>query len=379
MLQEGSGMTEDLTYKKINKIRVLNYGDYNYLDSQAIYHAVAHSFEKNTPDTLVIISPFEAYACIGFFQDMEKEIDLDFCRKMEIPVLRREVGGGAVLLDNNQVFFQFIFHKNRAPGDVNGIYADFLEPAVSTYNRLGLKVFHRPINDLQIEGRKIGGTGAVQIGISTVVVGSFMFDFNYELMSRILKVPSEKFRDKLYKNVKDYITNIKREYGHLKKDAPERKEVISIFFEEVQKKFGADLFFENDLGEYEQKMLLKIRKKLNDRNWLYRKGKFPDRKVKISSGVNLIEGNFKRPGGLIRITLIKEDDIIKDIAITGDFTLVPSESLGLIEKELTGLKIDYSAMKERLKKIYKRCSIQSPGIEPEDFIEALETIIKNVK
>ena len=105
MLQEGSGMTEDLTYKKINKIRVLNYGDYNYLDSQAIYHAVAHSFEKNTPDTLVIISPFEAYACIGFFQDMEKEIDLDFCRKMEIPVLRREVGGGAVLLDNNQVFF----------------------------------------------------------------------------------------------------------------------------------------------------------------------------------------------------------------------------------------------------------------------------------
>ena len=375
-MQEGYGMTEDFRYKKNNKIRVLNYGYYNYLDSQAIYHAVAYSFEKNTPDTLIIISPLETYACIGFFQDMEKEVDLDFCRESGIPVLRREVGGGAVLLDNNQVFFQFIFDKNRTPGDVKRIYADFLEPAVSTYNRLGLKVFHRPINDLQIEGRKIGGTGAVQIGTSTVVVGSFMFDFNYELMSRILKVPSEKFRDKLYKNVKDYVTNIKREYGYLKKDAPERKDVIPIFFEEVQKKFSAELFFENNLCEYEQKMLLEIRKKLEDRNWLYRKGKFSDRKVKISSGVNLIEGNLKRPGGLIRITLIEEENTIKDIEISGDFTLIPAGSLELIEKELTGLEIDPGAMKERLRKVYKRSGIQSPGIEPEDFIEALETILK---
>jgi lipoate-protein ligase A len=372
-------MPEVAGYKKINKIRVLDYGDYNYLDSQAIYHAVAHSFEENTPGTLIIISPVESYACIGFFQDMEKEIDLDFCKNSNIPVLRREVGGGAVLLDSDQVFFQFIFNKDRIPGDVNKIYGDFLEPAVKTYNRLGLKVFHRPINDLQIEGKKIGGTGAVQIGQSTVIVGSFMFDFNYDLMSMILKVPSEKFRDKLYKNVRDYVTNIKREYESLQKDVPKRKDVISVFFEEVQKKFGAELFFEKDLYPDERIMLANIRKKLNDKTWLYRKGKFLDRKVKISTGVSLFEGNYKSPGGLIRITLLKKDNIIEDIDITGDFTLIPSGSLGFIEKEFTGIEIDPGIMKDRIRKIYKKFKIQSPGIEPEDFIKAVKTILEAMK
>jgi lipoate-protein ligase A len=48
-----------------------------------------------------------------------------------------------------------------------------------------------------VAGRKIGGTGAASIGEATVMVGSFMFDFDTETMSRCLKVPSEKFRDKL--------------------------------------------------------------------------------------------------------------------------------------------------------------------------------------
>ena len=372
-------MTENAGYKKINRLRVLNFGDHDYLDSQAIYHAVAHSFKESTPATLVIISPVETYACIGFFQDIEKEIDLDFCRKNNIPVLRREVGGGAVLLDNDQVFFQFIFNKDHVPVDVRKIYSDFLEPAVNTYNRLGLKVFHRPINDLQIDGRKIGGTGAVQIGKSTVVVGSFMFDFNHDLMSRILNVPSEKFRDKLYKNIRDYVTSISREFEYLQRDVPGQEEVISIFFDEVRKKFGAELFFENTLDAEEQKTLEVIRDKLIDMKWLYRKGRFLDRKVKISADIHIFEGNYKSQGGLIRIVLIKKDSIIEDIEISGDFTLIPSDSLEMIEKELTGIEIDPGVIKDRLTKLYKKHGIQSPGVEPEDFATAIKTIIDTLK
>jgi lipoate-protein ligase A len=318
----------------------------------------------------------QTYVCIGYFQDLKKEVDISFCKKNDIPVLRREVGGGAVLLDNDQLFFQFVFNKNKITKDVYKIYQQFLTPPVNTYQRLGLNVYHRPINDLQIEGRKIGGTGAVEIGLSTVVVGSFMFDFNYELMAKILKVPSEKFRDKIYQNVKDYVTNIKKEFAKFKKEPPSKDKVKEIFLEEVKNYFNAELEFKNKLEANEIKKLSEIRRKLTGKNWLHKKGKFLDRKIKITSDVNIYEGNYKSKGGLIRITLTKLNDKILDIDISGDFTLIPSESLDLIEKEINGLKLDYELLQTRIEKIYKKYNIQSPGISPLDFISALKNMLE---
>jgi len=359
----------------MNKIRIIDFGDVNWLDSQAIYHAVAHTFNEETPDTLTIMSPIQTYACIGYFQDLKKEIDTEFCLQNNIPVIRREVGGGAVLLDRDQLFFHFIFNKDKLTRDINKLYSMFLEPAINTYNRLGIKAYHRPINDIQVESRKIGGTGAVEIGGAMVVVGSFMFDFNYELMVKILKIPTEKFRDKLYQNVKDYITNIKRESGYLNIPIPSRDEVKSIFFDEVGKKFSAFMDISGSLDDNEQKKLKEMRIKLTGSEWLDKKGKFLDRKVKVSSGVYIYEGNFKSPGGLIRATFTVKDNDIADIDISGDFTLMPQESLTEIENAIRGL-IDYNLMALRLKAVYERFEIRSPGVVPEDFVSAIKNVLE---
>ena len=53
----------------MDKIRIIDFGDVNWLDSQAIYHAVAYAFNEETPDTLTIMSHLQSYACIGYFQD----------------------------------------------------------------------------------------------------------------------------------------------------------------------------------------------------------------------------------------------------------------------------------------------------------------------
>jgi lipoate-protein ligase A len=57
----------------------------------------------------------DAYVCIGYHQDAQQEIDLEFARHNTIPVIRREVGGGAVYLDGQQLFFQLILRHDR-PG-----------------------------------------------------------------------------------------------------------------------------------------------------------------------------------------------------------------------------------------------------------------------
>jgi len=359
-------------FENIKEVRILDFGDVSYLDSQAIYHTVAHSFDENTPDTITIMNPIQTYACIGFFQELKKEIDIEFCKNNNIPVIRREIGGGAVLLDNNQIFFHFIFNKLKVTRDVNRIYSIFLEPVVNTFVKLGLNVHHRPINDLHIDGKKIGGTGAAEIGNSTVVVGSFMLDFNYELMPQILKVPSEKFRDKVYQNVKDYVTTIKKEFGIIGQAVPSREKIIKTFLDEVSNYFNVKLFSRNSLDDYEKEKLPEIRKLLLDENWLKRKGKFSSQKVKITTDVNIFEGNYKSAGGLIRITATLLGNKLKEIDISGDFTFTPPEGLSQIESILAGLEVDYGNMHTRINEIYNKYKIQSPGVSPEDFVEALK-------
>ncbi len=366
-------------YKDIEKIRVLDLGNIDYLDTQAIYHSVAHAFKEDSPDTLILVSPTSTYACIGYFQDMEQEVEIGFCEKNNIPVLRREVGGGAVLLDSEQVFFQFVFNKNKIPRDVNVLYEDFLLPATRTYKKLGLEVVHRPVNDLQINGRKIGGSGACEIGDSMVIVGSFMFDFNHELMSKILNVPSEKFRDKLYKNVKEYVTTIKREFTYLDLLPPGREKIVDTFLEEVSGAFSAELKYGDGLLNNEEAMLLEMRKRLTSSSWSFKKGRFADRKVKITAGINLFEGSHKSPGGLIRVTFTLKDNMISDLSISGDFTMIPGDGLSLIEKELEDSVLDLEVLTGKLEKIYDKNHIQSPGVDPRDFIDAIEKTVNDLR
>ena len=94
------------------------------------------------------------------------------------------------------------------------------------------------VNDIQVDGRKIGGTGAATVGESMIVAGSLMFDFNYELMVRVLRVPSEKFRDKMYSTMKEYLTTINRQLGD---DAPSREEGIRILIECFNETLGTEL------------------------------------------------------------------------------------------------------------------------------------------
>lgn len=371
MMEESLAMVKEV-FENIKDIRIIDFGNVSYLDSQAIYHTVAHSFDENTPDTITIMNPIQTYACIGFFQELEKEIDVEFCNNNNIPIIRREIGGGAVLLDNNQIFFHFIFNKLKVTRDVAKIYSIFLEPVVNTYVKLGLNVCHRPINDLHIDGKKIGGTGAAEIGNSTVVVGSFMLDFNYELMPQILKVPSEKFRDKVYQNVKDYVTTIKKEFGIIGQTSPSREKIIETFLDEVSSYFNVELFSKNSLDDYEKEKLLEIRKLLLDENWLKRKGKFSSQKVKITTDINIFEGNYKSTGGLIRITATLLGKKLKEIDISGDFSLTPPEGLSQIESILTDLEVDYGNMHTRINEIYNKYKIQSPGVSPGDFVEALK-------
>ena len=190
------------------KIRLLYMEGVSPLRSQTVYHAVGYAMNENTPNTIIMVSPNAPYVCVGYHQDIQKEVDLDYCSAHNLPVYRREVGGGAVFLDSGQLFTQWIFHKEDLPATLEERFKLYIDPLVATYQELGINANHRPINDVHVEGKKIGGTGAAQMGIAEILVGSLMYTFDKKTMSQVLKVPSEKMRDKIFESLEAYMTTM---------------------------------------------------------------------------------------------------------------------------------------------------------------------------
>ncbi len=349
-----------------NEIRLLDMGQVAPVRSQTIYHAVAYALDADAPDTIILVAPTAPYVCIGFHQELEKEVDVDYCRAHGLPIYRREVGGGAVYLDKNQVFTQWVFHRRALPADLGERFALYVKPLVETYQALGIAANYRPINDIHVQGKKIGGTGAAQMGESEVVVGSLMFDFNFDLMARVLKVSSEKMRDKIVQSLNDYMTTMARQLGKM----PDRDAVVKIYLERCAAALGRQIVAGAPTAQ-ELALAEQLDQQAVTDEWLYQKGGLRQPGVKIHEDVRVLEAAHKAPGGLIRATARVREGRIDDITLSGDFTMLPKFAPGALELALRGTALEAGAVKARIADVYRSVGIQSPGVTPDDLTNAV--------
>lgn len=347
-------------------VRLLDLGTVPPVRSQSVYHAVAQGMTAETPDTVILVSPSDPYVCIGFHQDLEKEVDLEYCRLNGLPVYRREVGGGAVYLDGGQVFVQWVFHPGRLPVDLNQRFEFYVRPLVATYRALGIEAYHRPINDIHVGGKKIGGTGAAQMGDAEVVVGSLMFTFDWRTMARVLKVSSEKMRDKIFESLEQYMTTMENQIGSL----PGRDTVKALYREQCAMALGAELV-PGEWTEEENARAAEWDMRLGSEQWLRQRGGLRKSGIKIHEDVRVVEGAYKAPGGLVRVTARLSAGMIDDITFSGDFTLFPSDALSGLERALLGLRAEADVILPAIDGAYHAFAIRSPGVSPQDFASAI--------
>ena len=333
--------------------------------SQALYHAAAHLGRE----ALFILRPATPYVCIGFHQDAKAEIDLDFTSANNIPVFRREVGGGAVYLDGMQLFFQLIVRRDRpeVPKNVADFYKKFLQPIMDTYRAFGVPAEYKPVNDIITQGRKISGTGAAQIDDMMILVGNFIQDFNYDMMTKCLRVPDEKFRDKVYKTMYENLTTFLRETGKI----PTNQDLAA----DVLPRFEA-LLGKMNIAQLDDELIAKADELLAEMNtpeWLMANDRRnPDSKqVKIAEGIYVIQKMLKTPGGLIRVTAINNEGVLNDVHISGDFFFFPAPRLIDLERSLEGVRMDPIAITSAIETFYKANQIESPGVLPEDYSKVL--------
>ena len=340
--------------------------------SMLIFHALA----RMGMEALVIVSPESPLVSIGYFQDAAQEVDLKYCRESGIPFMRREVGGGATYLDENQIFYQLIWKKNnlKFPRAVDEIYPWFSQAPVQTYRAFGIEAEFRIVNDIITKaGRKIAGEGGGNIGESMVFVGGILLDFDYQAMSRILRVPDEKLRDKVFQTMEENLTTMKRELG----TPPPREEVVRVLKEQFEKVAGKlqPAFLNSEILH----RMKEIESWMTSEEFLLKKTPRIPNGVKIREGVEVLYGLHKAKGGLIRTAEEVSESKIEEITISGDFTFCPKEGLDGLEESLEKVPLEEEKIIERVESYYEQKKVESPGVESRDIAKTILNPVKDSK
>ena len=188
---------------KFSKIRVLETG----YKPAALNMAIDEALIENIGEVpiLRIYGWLPAAVSVGYFQNIKEEVDLEKCSQLGIDVVRRLTGGGAVL---HEFEATYSFITKLYPQNIIESYKWICDAVVISVNRLGFDASFVPLNDIVVNGKKVSGSAQTRKNGVLLQHGTLLLDLDVDKMFSVLKVPSEKLRDKIIKDVKERVTSL---------------------------------------------------------------------------------------------------------------------------------------------------------------------------
>lgn len=317
---------------KKNKIRVIDTKALSAAENMALDEAILEAREENLiPDTIRFLS-FEPHcALVGFFQNVENEIRESFCAQEGIEINRRITGGGALYWGVKDIGWEIFASADRFAAKISKFedyYGLFCDAASRGINQFGLKSDFRPRNDIEIDGKKISGSGGTSIRECFMFQGTLLVDINLEIMLRALRIPVEKLRYSEMNSLKDRVTWLARELGY----CPPREEIIKNLLEGFSQALGVEYYFD-ELSEIEKEIFSRKINHFKSKNHIYR--------VKGKKSVSIIKSVSKTESGVIRCNaaIDTKRKILKSVNFTGDFFIYPGRAVFDAESVLKNISI----------------------------------------
>ncbi len=144
------------------------------------------------PDTIRFIH-FPPTALVGRHQVLGRELDLGYCRSRGIGIARRVTGGGAIYMDEGQLGWALVFHRRTLGlGSLGDVAHAICEAVATGLAGLGVDARYRPRNDIEVDGRKISGTGGFFDGDTLIYQGTVLLELDPRRMLAALRVPASK-------------------------------------------------------------------------------------------------------------------------------------------------------------------------------------------
>lgn len=165
-----------------------------------------------TADTLRF-QHFPPSAIIGRHQLLHREVDLDWVAANGVQTARRMTGGGAIVMGPGLLGWELVLARAAVPRAMDDTAALLCEAVAAGLARFGLPAAYRPRNDIEVEGRKVSGTGGYFDGAVLVFQGTVLVELDIAFMTSALRLPVRKLGKRGLDAMAERVTDLRRLLG----------------------------------------------------------------------------------------------------------------------------------------------------------------------
>ena len=170
------------------------------------------SEERNDLEILRVWDPDQHFVVLGYANKASREADLEACRELNVPVLRRCSGGGTILQGPGCLNYSLILRidEHRPVATIAGANSFIMrahQEALASILRE--KVSIEGHTDLAIGGLKFSGNAQRRKRRFLLFHGSFLLNFDLSLVEKVLSMPSKQPSYRRHRSHVEFLMNLK--------------------------------------------------------------------------------------------------------------------------------------------------------------------------
>lgn len=139
------------------------------------------------PNTLHFYRREVPTVSIGYFQKVSESVDLEECRGRGVALVRRKSGGRTIYTDPGQLIYGLVVHESELPGELQDSFRLVCAAIAGAISSFGVEAEYRPLNDIEVEGRKVSGNAQLRRKGSVLQHGTVLADADIETMDAVLR------------------------------------------------------------------------------------------------------------------------------------------------------------------------------------------------
>jgi len=321
------------------------------------------------PDTVRFLR-FPPTALIGRHQALSREIKIGYCRANRIGVVRRITGGGTIYFDEGQLGWELAFDRaTLGIASLADLAREICEAAAAGLSRLGVNAKYRPRNDIEVDGRKISGTGGFFDENTLFYQGTVLVDMNAADMIAALNVPEAKLAKRALDSAAQRVVTLKELLGA----APAIEAIQGVLLEGFSERLG--IAPARGAITREEEALA---------------ARYHDEEIGTEAfvagiddpgaGEGVLEGSHTGAGGTVTAYVRLEGparERVREVLITGDFFVTPPRTVFDLEAALRNVPV--AQVGGAIERFFSEAKVGLLTVSAADFRAAIESAVAAVK
>ncbi len=184
-------------------IDLTKYGRQNVSFYLALERYILNASEWLDEELFFIWDIHPAIVC-GKHQLIEGEVNMEYVRKIGVPIYRRHSGGGTIFADEGCFMFTFI----KRSGKRDDVFRECLSSVVRAFGEIGLETELSGRNDLLFKGKKFSGNAYYRNENGSILHGTLLYKTDIEQLVRTITPDNEKLISKGIESVRQRVINV---------------------------------------------------------------------------------------------------------------------------------------------------------------------------